>query len=257
MAASQRAPRRGARAPAERLRAVLLPGLDGSGRLYGPLLAVAPPALHAECVSYPAREPLGYDALLPLVRARLPAEPFVLVAESFSGPLAIRLAAERPPGLAALVLAATFLHRPLNPLLHPVRGLVGARMFGLPLPAALVRHFLAGPGASDALVREVQNAIAACGAEVVAHRSAEALRVDVREELARTDAPLLFLAPTRDRLIRTDVQDEVLALRPDAEVALLDAPHMILQRCPHACLARIEEFLAARARARGGAVEGS
>lgn len=252
MAASQR-PGRGPRARAtgaagaERLRAILLPGLDGSGRLYAPLLSAAPRALDAECVSYPADEPLGYDELLPLVRARLPAAPFVLVAESFSGPIAIRLAAERPPGLAALVLAATFFHRPLNPLLHPVRGLVGARMFGVPLPDAVVRHFLAGPGAPDALVREVQRAIAACRAEVLAHRSAEALRVDVREELARTEAPILFLAPTRDRLIRADVHDELLALRPDAEVGLVEAPHMILQRCPHACLARIEEFLASRA----------
>jgi hypothetical protein len=32
-------------------------------------------------------------------------------------------------------------------------------------------------------------------------------------------------------------------------VALLEAPHMILQRCPQASLARIEEFLARPAHA--------
>ena len=65
---------------------------------------------------------------------------------------------------------------------------------------------------------------------------------------------MLVVAPARDRLIRTDVAEEVLAIRPDAEVALLDAPHMVLQRCPHASLARIEEFLA-RPGARAGAVD--
>jgi pimeloyl-ACP methyl ester carboxylesterase len=226
-------------------KAILLPGIDGSGRLFAPLLAARPRAFEAEPVSFPPDRPLGYDELATLVRARLPRARFVLLAESFSGPLAVRLAAERPRGLCALILAATFLHRPLDPLLHPVRGLVGARLFGLPMPAAVVRHFMAGPDAPDAIVAEVQRAVAAVRAEVLAHRSSEALRVDARGALAGVEVPILFLAPTRDRLIRRDAHEDVLALRPDAEVALVDAPHMILQRCPHASLAFIEEFLAA------------
>jgi pimeloyl-ACP methyl ester carboxylesterase len=225
--------------------AILLPGLDGSGRLFGPLLAAGPRAFDPEPLSFPPDEPLGYDELAALVRPRLPRRRFVLLAESFSGPLAVRLAAERPRGLAALVLAATFLHRPLDALLHPVRGLVGARLFGLPMPAPLVRRFLAGPDAPDALVAEVQRAVAAVSPAVLAHRSTEALTVDARDALAGVEVPILFLAPTRDRLIRRDAHEDVLALRPDAEVAPIEAPHMVLQRCPHASLARIEEFLAA------------
>jgi pimeloyl-ACP methyl ester carboxylesterase len=233
-------------------RAVLLPGLDGSGRLFAPLLAAGPHALEPDPLSFPADEPLGYDELVTLARRRLPRGRFVLLAESFSGPIAIRLAAERPRGLVALVLAATFLHRPLNPLLHPARGLVGARLFGVPMPAAAIRHFMAGPDAPDAVVAEVQRAVSAVAPEVLALRSAEALRVDAREALAHVDAPILFLAPTRDRLIRTDAHADVLAVQPGAEVAHLEGPHMILQRCPHASLARIEEFLA-RTGARPGA----
>jgi pimeloyl-ACP methyl ester carboxylesterase len=245
---------RAPRTPAAAKRtALLLPGLDGSGRLYAPLLAAGPRAFEPEVLSYPPDEPLGYDDLVARVRPRLPRRRFVLLAESFSGPVAIRLAAERPAGLEALVLAATFLHAPLNPLLHPVRGLVGARLFGFPMPAAVVRWFMAGTDAPDAIVEEVRRAVAAVRPDVLAHRSAEALRVDVRADLARVEVPVLVLAPTRDRLIRTDVAEDVLALRPDAEVALIDAPHMVLQRCPHASLARIEEFLA-RPGARAGAV---
>ncbi len=226
-------------------RAILLPGLDGSGRLFGPLLAAGPRAFDPEAVSFPPDRPLGYGELADLVRPRLPRGRFVLLAESVSGPLAVRLAAERPRGLAALVLAATFLHRPLDALLHPVRGLVGARLFGAPMPAPVVRHFMAGPDAPAAIVAEVQRAVAAVRAEVLAHRAGEALRVDARDALAGVDVPILFLAPTRDRLIRRDAYEDVLALRPDAEVARVDAPHRVLQRCPHASLARIAEFLAA------------
>lgn len=234
-------------------KAILLPGLDGSGSLFAPLLAAGPRAFAPEPLSFPPGAPLGYDALAALVRPRLPRGRFVLLAESFSGPLAVRLAAERPRGLAALILAATFLHRPLDPLLHPVRGLVGARLFGFPMPAAVVRRFLAGPDAPDPIVAAVQRAVGAVRAEVLAHRAAEAVAVDARGALAAVDVPLLFLAPTRDRLIRRDAHEDVLALRPDAEVALVEAPHMILQRCPHASLARIEQFLSAPG-ARAGAV---
>lgn len=233
-----------ARAPRTLPKALLLPGIDGGGRLFGPLLAAGPRAFAPEVVSYPLDRPLGYDDLVALVRERLPRGRFVLLAESFSGPVAVRLAAERPAGLAALVLAATFLHRPLNPLLHPARGLVGARLFGVPMPAAVIRHFMAGSDAPRAIVADVQAAVAAVSAEVMAHRAAEALRVDAREDFARLEAPVLWLAPSRDRLVRTDAYEEVLDLRPDAEVATIDAPHMVLQRCPHASLARIEEFLA-------------
>jgi pimeloyl-[acyl-carrier protein] methyl ester esterase len=226
------------------LPALLLPGIDGSGRLFAPLLAAGPRHFESRVVPFPTDAALGYDELLSLVRAAIPSggEPWLLVAESYSGPLAIRLASERPPGLRAVVLAATFLVRPLHPLLHPIRGLVGARFFGLPMPPPVVRHFLAGPGAPDALVAEVQAAVTAAGPAVMARRSADALRVDVRSELARVTVPVLYLAPTRDRLLR-DVAPEVLAARPDAEVVRLVAPHMILQRQPHASLRAIEGFL--------------
>ncbi len=234
-------------------KAILLPGLDGSGRLFGPLLAAGPRAFDPEPIAFPPDRALGYDALAELVRPLLPRRRYVLLAESFSGPLAVRLAAERPRGLAALILAATFVHRPLDPLLHPLRGLVGARLFGMPMPAAVVRRLLAGPDAPDGVVGEVQRAVAGVTPEVLAHRSLEALTVDARDALAGVEVPILFVAPTRDRLIRRDAHEDVLALRPDAEIALLDAPHMVLQRCPHASLSRIEEFLAAPG-ARSGVV---
>jgi hypothetical protein len=45
------------------------------------------------------------------------------------------------------------------------------------------------------------------------------------------------------------VADEVLAARPDGEVARLDGPHTILQVRPQACLARLEPFLGGAPRA--------
>ena len=230
--------------PTRPLPTLLLPGLDGSGRLFRPLLAAGPRRLAPRVLPLPADRPLGYDEYLDLVRAALPRRGrFALLAESFSGPLAVRLAAERPPGLACLILAATFLHRPLSPWLVPFAPLIGPGLFSLPLLPVSIRLLLCGHDAPGEVVEEIRQATSAVPARVLARRAHEALEVDVRGELAATELPLLYLGPTGDRLIRTDVIDDVRAARPDAEALLLDSPHTILQVRPQGCLAAIEEFL--------------
>lgn len=96
------------------MRLLLLPGMDGTGRLFAPLLAALPPDIDGEPVAYPPDEPLGYEGLLPLVEAAAArGGDFVVVGESFSGPLALLLAARSPPGLRGVVLCATFIRFPL------------------------------------------------------------------------------------------------------------------------------------------------
>jgi len=232
--------------PRARLPTLLLPGLDGSGELFAPLLAAGPRAFEPRVLALPSDAPRSYDEYLALLVEALPRRGrFALLAESFSGPLAVRLAARRPPGLVGLVLAATFLHRPLSPWLAPLSPLLGAPLFSLPLLPPTIRLLLCGRDAPDAVVAAIQAAVAAVPAAVLAERVRQALAVDVRQALADTRVPLLYLGPTGDRLLRTDVAPEVLAARPDAETALLPGPHTILQVRPHACLARIEPFLEA------------
>jgi pimeloyl-ACP methyl ester carboxylesterase len=232
-----------------RLPTLLLPGLDGSGRLFAPLLAAGPRGFTPRVVPLPSDAPRSYDQYLDGLRRALPRRgSWALLAESFSGPLAVRLAAERPRGLSALVLVATFLHRPLQPWLAPLAPLVGRTLFAFPLLPQAIRLLLAGADAPDRVVTAIQEATAAVPAAVLARRAREALAVDVRQALASTDLPLLYLGPSGDRLIRTDVADDVLATRPDAATACLAGPHTILQCRPQACLDRLEPFLSALAR---------
>src|SRR5271155_2151701 len=88
---------------------ILLPGLDGTGLLFQPLVAALPAAIQPRIVRYPGHRHLTYHELLPLVMDALPQSgPFILLGESFGGPLATMVAAERPPGLVGLILCASF-----------------------------------------------------------------------------------------------------------------------------------------------------
>lgn len=232
---------------------LLLPGLEGSGRLFDRFVATATGGLELRALSYPPDRVRSYAELEAQVRAELPRDrPFALLGESFGGPLALRVAAGRPPGLVGVVLAATFHRRPAAKLVSVLRPLSPA-FFRLPLPAHAVRVLLAGRDAPPELVAEVQAAIATVDPRVMARRAHEALRVDATPWLQRCPAPLLFLGGRQDRLLRTGLPIEIRLLRPDAEIRMLDAPHLVLQRQPAEAMRAVEAFLARAATAAAAA----
>ena len=76
---------------------VLLPGMDGTGELFGSFRRALGSSVKVLVVTYPLDQPLDYLDLEQLVRAKLPRdEPFILLGESFSGPVAISIAAAKP-----------------------------------------------------------------------------------------------------------------------------------------------------------------
>src|SRR5262245_23390841 len=92
---------------------VLLPGLDGTGNLFRPLLQKLPAEVEPIVLSYPAREFLDYSALAQLALRSLPTDrPVVLLGESFSGPVAVLAAAAQPKGLLGVILCASFVIAP-------------------------------------------------------------------------------------------------------------------------------------------------
>ncbi|MEZ5483969.1 MAG: hypothetical protein R3F01_02195 [Lysobacteraceae bacterium] len=96
---------------------LVLPGMDGAAKLLGDFAKALQPTADVLLVDLPNDRVAGYDELADIIRNQLPqAAPYYLLGYSFSGPLAIRLAAEQPHGLAGLVLCCTFARTP-RPLL--------------------------------------------------------------------------------------------------------------------------------------------
>jgi pimeloyl-[acyl-carrier protein] methyl ester esterase len=162
------------------MKLVLLPGMDGKARLFGPLRAVLPLEVHVEAVTYPPKLPLDYEGLVN--ELKLPRAPHILVGESFSGPVALWLAARKPPGLRAVVLVASFVLSPVAPK-AVLRALVRPWLFRRPPPTWAIRRYLVGDDASAAEVDATRAAIASVTPDVMAVRLREILRVDAREAL--------------------------------------------------------------------------
>lgn len=222
---------------------VLLPGLDGTGVLFRPLLKHLPPSISAVVVDYPRDQALGYAELLPLVLDALPRDrPFAVLGESFGGPLALRVAAARPGGLKALILCASFVSCP-----HPIVPMWAASLVtALPFTAfpqlSRLKALLGGysTGALRALSRE---ALAAVRPAVLAHRTREVIRADDSRELAGLDVPLLYIQGRYDRVVPGGNLKRIQRIKPSVEVAQLPAPHMVLQTQAAGAAATIAGFL--------------
>ncbi len=221
---------------------LLLPGMDGTGVLFAPLLEALPAGLRPTVVAYPPRELLGYAELLPLVRAACPAEDFVVVAESFSGPLALMLAASKPEPLRGVVLVASFVRSPLPAPLRWLATLARPICFRW-APVWPARWALLGRHGTPRLNRLFAEALAIPSPDAMAARARAIANVDVAEDLRQAEVPLLYLAGREDRVVGPRSLAAIRHVRPDIEVAELPGPHLLLQACPAEAARVIGEFV--------------
>lgn len=72
---------------------ILLPGMDGTGMLFGPLIKELGNTANIRAINYSGDLEQSYEILVDEVRKQLPNhEDFILVAESFSGPIGYLIA---------------------------------------------------------------------------------------------------------------------------------------------------------------------
>jgi pimeloyl-[acyl-carrier protein] methyl ester esterase len=223
---------------------VLLPGLDGTGKLFADFIRALPQNLRAVVVAYPTDQFLSYPELLDLVRgACLHAERFVLLAESFSTPLAVRYAAENPPGLCGLIICAGFLTNPLPQLPFLKRAVSDPWLVKIQPPDFLLKRFLLGRDASPALLEEFRLAIDSVKPWVLARRLGEISRCNVETELGRTKVPLIYLRAVDDKLVPNSCGDRFVQIRPDVVLESVAAPHLLLQRRPREAAVFVSRFI--------------
>lgn len=199
----------------------LIPGMDGTGRMFEPLLA----ALGGDVQAVSYRGGSYAEALASLPAAlRTPAPDDVVVAESFGGPLALRIAAQHP--VAKVVLVASFVR---CPRWLPPSALIAA----MRPPRLAIRAAMVGLDAPSALVDMVSDALHEVPGEVIAKRLDALRSLDATEDLVQAKARVVWLRATADRLVPGRAATDVaLGARPDLIVHDVPGPHLLAQRWP-------------------------
>lgn len=224
-------------------RLVLLPGLDGSGALFSGFTSILPESIHAEVVALPSTL-CGYNALAEFVGPRLHLDSStILLAESYSGPLAVLLAGRFPVG--GLVLCNSFVVRPRAWLL----GALARPFLGMTPPRFVVRRFLTGRHAKDDVIDRFREALRSIPARVLAERMKNVFEVDVTATLAAYTGRLLYLRGREDLLVGKASLRSVQRVAPRTQVIQVPGPHLLLQTRPETSWQAIAPVIAGWAEA--------
>lgn len=225
---------------------VLLPGMDGTASLFDGFVG----ALGAQCktiaISYDNTTPMGYAELTDYVRARLPVdEPYILLGESFSGPIVVALAAECLPHLKGLILCCTFVRNP-----RPGLAWLKPMLSSLPMlrpPQWMLKALLLGANSSPTLQTSLFKAVAQVAPSVMRARLQAVLSVNMTAQMAAVKVPTLYLRASKDRLVPQSAADVITSLNVNTQVVDIDAPHALLQVAPQAAVLAIRQWITSHA----------
>ncbi len=223
-----------------KLKLILLPGLDGTGQLFSALISQLPSHIEPLVMRYPTHQKLGYHALVNIIKSQIPPnQPYLLLGESFSGPIAIALAASADKQLKGVILSCTFAKNP-RPILSKIGFLVPTltvKKWMLPLI-----HLLLGTSQNIRLQQQLFEVLQLVSPEVMRFRLDEVMHVDEVQALKNMHQPILYLQAKRDYLVPQSATDALLKVASHAQLIQLDACHLLLQAMPKEAASYISKF---------------
>ena len=221
---------------------VLLPGLDGTDIFFQPLLRELPAEITPLVLTFPVTGDQGYPSLLRLVRESTGGlEEFHVLGWSFSGPLAVMLAASEPRRVRGVILSASFLRAPRR-LLRPARfTLVGPVLWAWRVLRRAPLHLFRAREDPFRVAKRLTWSRVPAG--VLARRLRAVAMVDVRSTLGACQMPLLNLVAGGDWIVPGGNADEIAAAYPAVRTKVLPGGHLAMYHHPRLAAAAIEALI--------------
>lgn len=225
----------------QKLTLVLLPGLNGTIGLFDPLLAVATDDYELMVIGYPTHEVKSYAELTDYVLEKISAieGKFVVVGESFSGPIAVFLAANNIRGLSGIILVATFIRPPYFSFFN---YLPWTLIFKLAQPVYWLRINISSSNKAS-ILKAASIELQKVKPRVLAGRVKAALTVDASGALEKVQIPVAYFRADYDVLVPAWNVKKILAVKPDVNVVRFNSQHFLLQSVPREAWNAIDKFI--------------
>ncbi len=227
----------------EGLSIALVPGLDGSGRLFQELTTSLAPRKPACLIRYPLHEKWDVSDYVNHLDQSLPTdENLLLIAESFSGPLALELLRSRS-NIKALVLVASFARCP-NPILHLLPFIPLSTLKPLLRSSVALRAFCLGNEATPDQIKRLKSVIDELPSEILRCRLNLLRTLRIEAKSIPDTIPILHLIASKDRLVCRSSAPDLSHAHADSRVVTVNGPHFLLQSCARDCATLIQDWIA-------------
>ncbi len=223
---------------------VFMPGMDGTGLSFEPLLPFLPDSAKITIVRYPTDKLLSFDEMVECAAGQIPkGDTPIVIAESFSGPVAVKMIGTGRVNAKALILCATFTKSPRPFVWRVMRFLRLPLLIKPDMPKRFFRFVIGEDALIDKLLPLWKKIHACVPAHVMQHRLKIINEVDVAAWFSKIKIPCCYLQGVNDRVVPASCAEEIRKSAPFVEVKKINAPHFILQAEPRACLKAIDDFI--------------
>ena len=233
---------------------ILLPGLSGTSKLMKWIVPYLEDCFSLRLVDLPESQNAGdqnYETLASYVyETYLSKEKngCWVLGESFSGPIAIKLAKQYPKSIAGIILAATFASTPnrfvryfqklLLPFLLPILSCRFTRQWGGLLFLCAWQAFQLSANMRNIILQE----LGCTPTKTIKERLKTVMTCDVRSCLPLAQ-PVLYLKAKHDWLVHKQASEILQSLQPSIQIHSFDSPHLLLQFQPQEAAQAIQVFI--------------
>ncbi len=219
---------------------ILLSGLDGTGELFESFMDALPTSIESQVIAYPNDKKLSYEVLIDFVLSRLPKhEPYVLLAESFSGYVAYDIALKNPKNLQAVIFVATFLENP-RPYLSKLLPFVPMSfLLSFPMPRFVANHLLLKR--KSRVFEKLLETLKSVPSEILHCRILEIVKLSKVTKVLEIKS--LYIQATTDKLVPQSAYALFEKNLPHIKLVKVKGSHLILQERSFECAKIIEEFI--------------
>lgn len=214
------------------IKLILLPGMDGTGNLFEPILTYLPPSIDAEVIALSSLS--GNDILSQAeeIAKLIGNQEVIIFAESYSGSIAYELTQMNEVNIKHLIFVASFLSRPSYlSKFGPIAPLFALRLNLV--PSFLLSWLFFGSCKRNDLVKLFKQTL-----KLVANRTLKArLRTiaSLTEPKKSINLPCTYIQATKDKLVHSNSITIFQKLCVNLKIEKIVGGHFIAQSNPKKC----------------------
>ncbi|WP_102798386.1 alpha/beta fold hydrolase [Bowmanella denitrificans] len=219
------------------MKVVLIPGMDGTGRLFEPFIESAPAGLEVITVPLIQDAAAGYIDQAQYVVDTIGDEPLVLVAESYSGMVAYNMLNIGCKNIRHIIFAASFISSP-SWMASLARYLPVSVLKSRFVPNSILGKILFGRFSSSKLIAVFYEALDHVSNDVLDHRLKQI--ATLKYPVTPIEIPCSYIRPKDDKLVSRAALEPFSRLCHKLTVHEVDGTHFVLQTNPKQCWSLIQ-----------------